>query len=648
MMQNNLFLRRLVIVTDENKVAYDEVFHRGVNIIRGQNSSGKSTIVRFIFFALGGCYGDFTPEALKCKQVVAEVEINGNVFTLKRFLEKTDDGKVNKLAPLYLYFGSIAEYKKDQRDDKLKRYSYKTTNNQRSFSNVLFQLMGLPEFKTDSNITMHQILRLIYLDQESPLSSIFFFDPFDREIIRETVSELLMGLYDQQLSEAKLEQLAVGKKMEEVAQSIKITKEFLSDPQTQSTAFIRAQIDNLEADIHQITEQVKTLRNETEGRNTKQSLLSLKIPYEYQRIQQDIARQRSICVKLEDEIQQLKADLQDSRFFLAALQHKADAIERSIATREFFDSIHLEFCPECLTHLDDHVDEGHCRLCKSPIDNTKGRTQAMRIRLELDFQIRESKVLLEENQAALSQKETELKTHRQRLRTLQKQYDNAISHVRSTREEHIDNLIQTKGLHEGEIMQLNTLLEYAERYEQLMKELEQLKERDSELKRYINAANHKIEAEKESIKKAISRNGVYMLKNDQDRQSEFMEATDADFEVDYKQNMAYISNQHIKLSASSAFYLKMAARFALFFASLEIDSMMYPRLMFSDNMEDKGMEETRAKNFQRMIVRRLKEMPNQEYQLIFATSNIADELDTPEYTIGENYTQSNKSLKNVN
>ena len=35
------------------------------------------------------------------------------------------------------------------------------------------------------------------------------------------------------------------------------------------------------------------------------------------------------------------------------------------------------------------------------------------------------------------------------------------------------------------------------------------------------------------------------------------------------------------------------------------------------------------------------------YQLIFATSYIAKELDTPEYTIGECYTKDNKSLKNV-
>lgn len=189
------------------------------------------------------------------------------------------------------------------------------------------------------------------------------------------------------------------------------------------------------------------------------------------------------------------------------------------------------------------------------------------------------------------------------------------------------------------------MLEQAERYESLEKELETLKTREAQLRKFIQAAEHRIEVGKRAIKRSISENGVYMLKNDEDRQTEFMNASD--FEVDYKQNLAYISNQRIKLSASSEFYLKMAARFALLFASLQVGSMMYPRLMFSDNMEDKGMEPDRAANFQRLVVKRLKDLGNPEYQLIFATSMIAPELDREEYIIGDNYTRENKSLKNV-
>ena len=81
--------------------------------------------------------------------------------------------------------------------------------------------------------------------------------------------------------------------------------------------------------------------------------------------------------------------------------------------------------------------------------------------------------------------------------------------------------------------------------------------------------------------------------------------------------------------------------------------MMYPRLILSDNMEDKGMEDSRSQNFQKIIVDRLNQIEAEkqvkadapDYQVIFATSMIAPELDDPKYTIGENYTIENKSLK---
>lgn len=194
------------------------------------------------------------------------------------------------------------------------------------------------------------------------------------------------------------------------------------------------------------------------------------------------------------------------------------------------------------------------------------------------------------------------------------------------------------------------MLEHAEKYEQLIEEKSKLEAQKEEIERYIAASKGKIEQNRRKVEQSILENGVYLLKHDQDRQTEFMNATD--FKVNYKQDIAYISDSRIKLSASSSFYKKLAARFALFLSSLQIDSMLYPHLMFTDNMEDKGMEENRSKNFQNVIVNRLQELassrtPHIPYQLIFATSNIADELNKPEYTIGEYYTTDNKSLKNV-
>ena len=57
----------------------------------------------------------------------------------------------------------------------------------------------------------------------------------------------------------------------------------------------------------------------------------------------------------ENEIARLKADIQDSNYFIRALQQKIEAVDRSIATREYFDKLHLEYCPECLIPIDTHV-----------------------------------------------------------------------------------------------------------------------------------------------------------------------------------------------------------------------------------------------------------------------------------------------------
>lgn len=646
MTQNNLFLRRLRIITSAGKVAYDEYFHEGVNIIRGQNSSGKSTIIRFIFYALGGCYSEFVPEALKCRAVFAEVLINGDtVLTLCRKIE-VKDGKANPRTPMYIYIGDMENSFEHGNRNKWKMYGYKSTSETRSFSNVLFKEMGLPEFKAGSNITMHQILRLIYLDQESPLASLFFFDLFDDPLTRETVAELLMGLYDEELSAAKLDKIETERRIAETKREIKITGSFFTDPKTKSSKFIRERIDSIAKEISEITSQIIKLRmGQTDALVSKN-----KFKLEYERFLDKITRLRKEETSLTEDVQSLEAEIQDSVYFIETLKKKHEDITRSIDTRDYFDNLHLEYCPECLSKISDDVPKGHCRLCKSPIDNSRGINQARRIKLEIDFQIRESQKLLQDNKTTLQEKKRALTLKRRELNTVQKFYNNAVRNVRSTQDEAIDKLIQDKGFKEGEALQYHTMLENAEKYEQLEKKLAELESHNKELDRFIEAKENVIRKQRLIVNKRISENGVYLLNHDEERQNEFKNAKD--FVVDYKQNLAYISDHNIKLSASSSFYLKLSARFALFFSSLQLDSMKYPRLMFTDNMEDKGIEEDRAKNFQLLVVKRLKELaeakePHPSYQLIFATSYIAKELDTPEYTVGEYYTKDNKSLKNV-
>ncbi|MDI3648340.1 AAA family ATPase [Pseudomonas aeruginosa] len=82
---STFFINRFVI-TKGSKAVYHGIFHQGVNIIRGANSVGKSTILDFLFYALGGDVAEdrWNEEAQTCDGVFAEIELNSHVLTVHR------------------------------------------------------------------------------------------------------------------------------------------------------------------------------------------------------------------------------------------------------------------------------------------------------------------------------------------------------------------------------------------------------------------------------------------------------------------------------------------------------------------------------------------------------------------------------------
>ncbi|OUN03826.1 AAA family ATPase [Alistipes onderdonkii] len=640
MMHNNLFLNRLVIYTEEMAIAYDEKYHRGVNIIRGDNSSGKSTITHFIFFVLGGAFSDFVPEAKRCSQVVAEVEINGAIFTIKRYLEKTDDDKISTQAPMFIFWGPFEESKNPPEDKTWQKFGYKTTDNKKSFSNVLFDLLKLPIVKGDSNITMHQILRLIYVDQESPTNSLFYYESFDSQLTRETVADLLLGVFNEDLYDAKRNSIRIEKEIEDIKSSINATKALFSDPLTLNPATVRAIIDDKENQIADIQNKIAKTRTSQESiQYQKEDKLH------FQLLNDQAIQQRIKVVELENEINYLNSEIQDSIFFIDTLNKKIKALRDSIQTRESLGGIPLEYCPECLTKISDTTPPNKCKLCKEDIDNSYGVVQARRMEQEVGFQINESIKLLEINKKRLLELESKYEVELNKLQHIQRQVNAALENVKSYNEEVIDRLNNEKGFLEGELLQYRTLLEHAELYERLIKNKQELDREIGALKHFIYITEEAQRKLKVQINHAIKEEGVYLLNHDLDRQDEFKNAND--FFIDFSNNMAFLSNRYSKYSASSNFYLKVSARFAIFLASLSVSKMRYPRFIFADNMEDKGIEEIRAQNLQKILIERLDAYDKETYQMIYTTSYITEELNDSHFVVGEYYTKEKPTLKNI-
>lgn len=647
MMRNNLFLNRLYILTNEGDISYDESFHKGVNIIRGDNSSGKSTITHFIFFVLGGSFNEFVPEARKCSVAYAEVEMNNVLFTIKREIIKDKEGKINDKAPLYFFWGGMDESFSPPKDKTWQKFGYNTTDKRKSFSNVLFETLDLPIVKADNNITFHQVLRLLYIDQDSPTSSLFYYEHFDSQLTRETISDLLLGVYNEELYENKKRLIEAEKELGNLKTEIKTTGQFFSDPIYLKPENIVTVIENRENEISAIQNEIIQIRNEEK-----------EIEYEensklrFQELNTISINQRKIVAELEEQIALLDTEIEDSVFFISTLNRKIKALKNSIQTREFLGNLPLEYCPECLTLIKPNDDDTKCKLCKEPIDESFGVVQARRMELEIGFQISESKKILELNKREVIESEAKYISEIGKLEDIQKQVNAALVDVKSFSEETVDNLNNKKGFIEGEILQYRTMLENAELYSKLLAERDKLAKEVKYLKGYIFNTEKKQTELKEIVFETIKQKGVYLLNNDFDRQDEFKNAND--FYIDFSNNLVYlmskdseISKKYHKFSASSNFYLKVAGRFALFLASLSVDKMRYPRFVFADNMEDKGIEIERAQNLQNLLIKKAGEFDRNSYQMIYTTSYITEELNNSKYVVGEYYTKENPSLKNI-
>ncbi|VXD11636.1 conserved hypothetical protein [Marinoscillum sp. 108] len=638
-MHNNLFLNRMIIHTLNGQIAYDEEYHKGINIIRGDNSSGKSTITHFIFYVLGGAFNDWVKEAKKCQSVTAEVELNGAVVTIKRNIVLNELGKANDKEGIYFFWGS---YQKSlTQNDSWQKFNFNTTTERKSFSNVLFENLDLPIVKGENNITFHQVLRLLYLDQESPTSSLFYYEPFDSSLTRETVSDLLLGVYNQELYDKQQREIEADREYDDVRKEIKIIKQFITNPLDLVPSNVVTAIDNKEKEVSEIEEQIIGLREES-----KRLRYTQKTQLEFEVLNTESIGQREKVNRLKKEIASFRYEIEDTNFFIEALENKRNAIKKSIKTRDLLGEFPLEYCPECLSDLSNHEEEeDRCKLCKQKIDQTFGISQARKIEQELSFQIKESRTLVIKKERQLIDIEANYDAEQVKFHQLQRRVNQALGDVRSHREEKLDSLYVEKGFVEGEIVQLRTLLENAEIYQKLVNREAELKSELEVLSRTISTLKNNRERLKSDINRAIEKKGTYLLNNDLRRQSDFYEAKE--FHIDYGNNIAFISDKDAKYSASSSFYLKASARFSIFLASLEIPNMRYPRFIFSDNMEDKGIEEERAQNFQRIIIAESEKFNKDDYQVIYTTSFIPNELNNTAYCVGDYYTESNPSLKNV-
>jgi len=611
-------------------IAYDQEFHEGVNIIRGENGSGKSTIADFIFYALGGEFDSWKDAAARCDEVQAEVVTNHGKLTLLREIG-------NKTTPIKVFFGPF-----DQADqhalDGWETFPIRRSEKRESFSQVLFRSLNIPEAQSvgASNITMHQVMRLLYSDQRTPSTRLFRFESFDKQDIREAVGDLICGISGYEIYEISLKLRDLDAEFAKVSQRLSSLIQALPhNAQLDRPDTIHSQCRQLDEETAVAYREIENVDSLVDQGDTKDFLK------DRQSAQQSLVKEKKSIASLEESIVKHELELGELTEYQAFLEEHIEQVKVAESTFQAIGGIEFTRCPACLSHLKPVSDPHVCNVCGQYTDPEEDKSKYNQVRLDLEIQLRESKQLFAEHEARLTKDRVELRRVKRSYSQNLSEYSTKFDLSSSPREAFLAERYQRIGQIDQELTHLTEMLSVAEEVQSLSQRKQELQGEITDLSDRRKALERRAQNRRSKALNAVSEWGRLLLRSDLDRQPEFENPKLV--ELNFRDDAMFVDGQ-MNFAESSNVFLKNTAIFSLFMAAGNDELFNHPRFILLDNVEDKGMEVERSHLFQRLIVEHSTEL-RERHQVIYTTSMMNPELELDDYVIGPHYTHDKRTLR---
>ena len=208
-----------ILAKKDDREVYFQPFHNGINVLYGANGGGKTSIIQLLVYVLGYDVTQWVEEVLECDVVYAEVELNGQILTLRRII------KDKAQQPLFISYDNLKN-SLDKTIDSWLEFPYKISRTKESFSQRIFNILDIPENRVDDNVnmTLHQILRFVYKKQSDSGKYILNHEEWDSALKREAIQDYLLGFYDNELYDARINLKSYQKDLEKLDTEIKSIK----------------------------------------------------------------------------------------------------------------------------------------------------------------------------------------------------------------------------------------------------------------------------------------------------------------------------------------------------------------------------------------------------------------------------------------
>jgi hypothetical protein len=486
---------------------------------------------------------------------------------------------------------------------------------------------------------MHQILRLLYSDQLSPVENLFRYESqFDRPILRDAVGRLLCGGYDPILYENEVKIRELTREFDTVAGELRSLFAVLGKTEHSLTMdWLLAERRSLEAERSTLQGQIEIAERELYSASSDDKLTLRAQDEAYANVQ----RLQSALGEARQQRDALELAIADSASFIKSLEVKISALKDSSSIAENLGDITFSTCPACYAPIDESQYSSQvCHLCKTPFEPGRARDRLVGMVNEAGVQLKQSRLLQrnrEERRASLEQNVTALEEQWRAASTRL----TALQRLPSTEtRERLRELHRQAGYLERRIEDLNEKGRLIQLIDQAALRKDALNDHIGRLR----TENERLKAQQERrIQQAhtlIADEVRTLLRNDLRRQDSFERADKIEF--DFADNKIVVDG-HSYVSASSRVILKSSFIIGFFAAATKDPAFRHPRFVMIDTTEDKGMEPDRSRNFQNQMLRVSNEA-KVEHQIIYATAMISPDLDDEAHTIGKFSTRDDFTL----
>lgn len=615
------------IAFKDDKVMYDQRFHKGINVVRGEHSVGKSTLLDLIFYALGGeIKGREWKEPIeKYNKVVAEVFIEDAPLTLVRGIDTT-----NKKPYIDVFDGSYEESLRTE--EGWLHLGPTRSENKMSFSEFFFEALGWGQSITSdsNNLTMHQVLRLLYLSQSSDSTKIFRNEvesKYDSASTRQAIGDFVLGLDDLSLYESRQKKWKLTRNIDSVESDIKAYKRILK-------------IDEL-ISLKDYDDAIKNKNSELGicviEKNRKLSTSSTSLPGGFTDsiigISQEIATMTGNIKHLKEKRLYIKSEITDCLLFGKSLDFRLKSLHESKNTFSALGEISFTYCPSCFSPIKEaETEECKCSLCKNDIPKHSLEEKYTETLSELKYQQRQNQKTIDKLNVSLEEVNGFLAKNTLILREKESKLRN-ISSSTSEREIVIEEYSKKVSKLESELDKKIDDKETYLKIDSLLKDNKLKKEELLTINRQIEENERNRKERRFRVLQSVSKTAKKLLESDLGNEHNFRKASTLSDEINFGKDEWSVGGR-VTFSDSSNVIKKSSLQISMLNHAITDKESRLPNFMILD-FECGDLNASRSQRLQKNLIETLNQ--KSDYQVIITSSKVCQELNNENFGVGPYY-----------